>query len=215
MKISKLFLLPTTAVAIAAPMFFSCGKEGWTVEDLEDALFHPLEDEDPNTALAEGIKKMVEEKDNIGLQKEVIYALYANCIFKPVDYYKTWPTIYDLYGENYLSVGANIHKCSLEIEDSGYSITFLGYINFVFVKDYQEGVMFKKGDFIQITYSIDKYHFTISNKALGAEAHEEFCFGFIQTSEWPSIKYIDSVSGYVSESLAPNWHNWTKSPEPH
>ncbi len=210
MKISKLFLLPTTAVAIATPMFFSCGKEGWTVEDLEDALFHPCV-EDPDTTLADGIGKMIEDKDDAGLQKEVIFALYANCIYASL--HTDWPTIDELYNGGFLSLVANIHKCSLEFREKQYRISFLGYINFVFVKPYSDKTIFDQGDFIQITYSIDDYQFTIENKALrGLELSPPVCWGFIQSNKWPLIKYINYVSGYVPEKAnqAHNWHNWNK-----
>lgn len=217
MKRSKLFLLPSTVVACATPILFSCGPKNLDIEDLENALFHPTEEQDNTKTLAEGIAKMVDDKDEIGIQKEIIYALYANYIFKPLDQDLPdgeghWPTIDELYNDNFLNMSANIRRCSLEIVDSGYNISFLGYINFVFIKDFEGTESFKKGDFIQITYSIDNYHFTISNNALSGRVSEKFCFGFIQTNKWPIIKCINEFSGIISGSNKPhNWHNWTKT----
>lgn len=211
MKRSKLFLLPTAMVACTTPILFSCGTKNLDIEGLEDALFHPTEEPDDSKTLAQGIDEMIQNKDEIGLQKEIIYALYANCIFKTLFEKESWPTIDSLYNNNYLVVSANIRKCSLEMEDSGYKISFLGYINFVFFKDYEENETFKKGDFIQITYSINNYHCEITDNVLGGMTVKEYCFGFIQTNKWPAIKYIDSFSGHVEGTNKPdNWHNWTK-----
>ncbi len=77
---------------------------------------------------------------------------------------------------------ANIRKCSLEIDSTKCNITFLGYINFVFIKDYEANESFAKGDFIQITFSLDNHQFKISNQALTSTG-ESICLGIIQSNK--------------------------------
>lgn len=213
MKISKLFLVPIATLVCASPVLFSCGKKGMSIEDLEDALFHPIEKKDPDTSLADGIQEMVDSKDEVGIQKEIIYALFAKSVFRQIEDDKgEWPTIYSLYEDKHLGMGANIHKCSLEIDGSRYNISFLGYINFVFIEDWEGNISFKKGDFLQITFSTNNFPFEIDNQALYSPAGEGVCFGIMQSNRWPAMKFINEVGGYLPEMLDQphNWHNWTK-----
>ncbi|MCQ3907758.1 MAG: hypothetical protein MJ219_03335 [Mycoplasmoidaceae bacterium] len=65
----------------------------------------------------------------------------------------------DLYKNNTVEIVTNITKCSLNVIEKQNTkelqSTFLGYVSFVFVKDYNDS--FKKNDYVMITYDIDRF----------------------------------------------------------
>lgn len=213
MKINKfLFLTPSVALATFIPLV-SCGGTGWSIDDLEDALFAPHESSvvDPE---GETFIQKLSSMNDLDKQKELVYGLFASKIYKASALYGLDDhIIYDLWKNGTIGVGANISKCSLKVEETQVYASFRGYINFVFVKKPDFATEYDVNDFIQITYLFDNLNVTPSGSypwSLHIQMDVfERCLGIIQTSISSSLCYIRQTGTDSSSFIwAKNWHHW-------
>ncbi|MBQ0045355.1 MAG: hypothetical protein KBS35_00480 [Mycoplasma sp.] len=207
-----LFTIPIIASATCAA---SCGNSNViTYEDVVDAIFGPHdgkpETEHPGCETYYDCLKGANAKE---LEKELLYAIYAPLFYLPSDGLGG-KSIYDLWKDETLVLAANISECSIEAKDNKVTANFRGYMNFIFMKEYNP---FVKNDFLQFTILIDKeditpegtnwyLHFIDKSQQAGPE-----CWGFLQAhlNDSTTLFYITYI-GYEPDfnSYPHNWHNW-------
>lgn len=213
MKKSKLLLLtPIAALAAAIPSAASCSKQGWTADDVASAIMDPVnlpEAVPPKDTFIESIGTL-NERDK---QKELIYemfSLFTNEVDLAVD--TSNKTFAELYKDNIVEMVTNISKCSLEIIENQNTkqiqSTFLGYVSFVFIKDYNDS--FKKNDYVMYTIDIDRV--IPETESWGTEySIDDYDIGIrkIRSNGYEYLDHIEVVwtSG---ENFPPNSHNWKK-----
>lgn len=217
MKRSKLlFLVPCLTTIASVPFASSCGKKEWTNEDIADAIFAPTHIQNPVkiTSFIDEFKKLSLHEQ----QAELIYDLYG-LVNEPIEDVNEGKRFEDLYKNNTVGITSNITRCSLEVKDGKLIANFLGYINFVFLKDYSESE--KKGDYLMITYDIYNLEVTETNCGLmfidpkwGPEGEPEFVIGFIKmkisVDDEEHMIPIPSVNTavYTTYNCPTNSHNW-------
>lgn len=212
MKKSKLlFLLPAATIVATIPSVTSCGKQGWTAEDVAHAIMDPLDLEQsnpPKDTLIESIETL-SERDR---QKELIYDLYSEWMNLPSEKLSN-SSLTDLYKNNTVEIVTNITKCSLNVIEKQNTkelqSTFLGYVSFVFVKDYNDS--FKKNDYVMITYDIDRFTPEPLHDWAIKFSPADYDLGIVKyrNNGYEKLFHIDYVSTY-EDGIKPNSHNWKK-----
>lgn len=202
MKKSKLlFLVPSVAIATSIPFISSCSKHGLLIEDIEDAIFHPIQTEQKVSGTYVEQLKSVGKND---LQKELIYRLFA--AKEPwADGIKEW---YEAGEVNMLS---NIQTCDIKFNENKVVASFVGYINFVFIKDSQR-YEYKKGDIVQVTFIFDNLDVTPTNGSWYLDLHlkdpTKEVFGFIEQIVGGERKLPWAIYKLDPQTIIQNWHYW-------
>lgn len=216
MKISKLlFLTPVIALATVTPVV-SCGKNNLlTVDDVEDAVFghHDLAQQTPPKDTFIESLSTLSEKDK---KKELLYAIYSPIFYLTNPSVTPWDTttIYDLWKDKTIVLGANISKCILDVRDNKVYATFNGYITCVFQKEWDA---FKPNNFIQFVFTFENCEVTPQGNTwylifnYGTPLTPPMCWGFAQakTDDQTRLIYFDYIGYELGfDSFPHNWHNW-------
>lgn len=203
MKKSKLLcLVPSVAIATSIPFISSCAKHGLLIEDIEDAIFHPIQTEQEVSGTYVDQLKLASKTN---LQKELIYRLFAPKEDWFKDNIKKW------YDAGVLNIISNITTCNITFDGNDVYASFAGYIDYIFKDDYDS---YKKNDVWQVTFIFDKLKVTPSNTewCLKFELHPDspFAFGFIEVV-LSGERQLPIVIKSLTPADIPNWHHWVKA----
>lgn len=185
-KIQLLLLTPCVSLTAIATSC-SCNNRNKTAEEIADAIFGPtdLDQTKLTTTFIQAIKDMSgnERKD------ELIYDIYKNCNL-PLEF-NADSSLKDLYKNNTVEIQTNITKCSIDFENDKPYATYLGYVSFVFLKDYDEHL--KKDDYIMITLDF---------KNIELQVNEEDCYLYYETQGGQTLGFTKvRYDGGQHESL--------------
>lgn len=216
MKRGKLLLAIPAIVPIACVA--SCGNNNVMIyEDVEEAIFGPHdgkpETPHPDCATFYDCLDKASDKER---RYELLYAIYAPLFYLKSDIppFDTTP-IYDLWKDQTLLFSANISKCSLDVKEDKVTANYVGYINFIFQKDWND---FKINDFMQFTLLLDNEPVTPKSNNWYLHFNNMpgtgVCWGFAQihqgdTSKLFYLEWIGNESDFASDYPL-NYHNWVQ-----
>ncbi len=221
MKRSKL-LLATPCVALATITPVCACSQTTEAQNIVDAIFGPLDIKANEISSFETeLKKLSSEE----LNNELVYDLFALAPLAAGSGADFVVTMKDLYKNETIGLQTNITKKSLSFDkDKRLVATFLGYVSFVFLKDYTESDRkFKTNDYIMLTFDMVDLPVGIDETTCSLIYKDnleniETCIGFIKM-RWEDGKEehmvpIESInlSEIIGEITIPhNSKNWTKT----
>ncbi|XQP55369.1 MAG: hypothetical protein ACOQNV_01210 [Mycoplasmoidaceae bacterium] len=151
MKKSKLlFLTPCLTVATIAPVITSCGGKS-EAEQIADYIFGPLSKD--RVHIESSFQDALKGLSSKERQKEQIYDLFAFGFSYFASAYGSFDIneLNELYKNNTVGIKSNITQNSLNFDGDTLKGTFLGYVSFVFQKNYSE--IWKTNDYIMFTFN--------------------------------------------------------------
>ena len=204
MKKSKLlFLVPSVVVATTIPFIASCSKHGLLIQDIEDAIFNPVENEQKVTGTYVEQLKSSSKND---LQKELIYRLFAAN--------EPWFTdfIQKAHKDDAINIISNIKTCEITFDSNKVLASFAGYIDFIFKKDWDS---FEKNDVWQITFMFDKWDATPYENPWCLRFDTSpipypAAFGIIEIIKNGEKQPLWTINTLTPANI-PNWHHWTNN----
>ncbi|MCQ3915061.1 MAG: hypothetical protein MJ201_04920 [Mycoplasmoidaceae bacterium] len=151
-KIKFITLVPSVALATIIPVC-ACSQKNKT-QDIVDAIFGPLDIKRKKiiNSFEEELKKLSPEE----LNNELIYDLFSLSPLTVIDAYNFITMMKDLYEKEIIGIQTKITKESLSFDKEGDLIaTFLGYVSFVFLKDYTSGEKkYLVNDYCMLTFDM-------------------------------------------------------------
>lgn len=208
-----LFAIPCLTVATVAPVISSCGDNKTEAEKIADAIFGPLDLKWKHIDSFEGeLKKLSQEE----LNNELVYDLFAlNDYFAPNASIKE---IKDLYKDGTIELQTKITKKSLAFDKHDVlHATFLGYVSFVYTKDYDSGdIHYKANDYMMLTFDMLNLEVVIDSDSCSLiyEDSATACIGIAKrrceggTEEHMHPIYCVDVSEQEDLTIPTNSKNW-------
>ena len=129
--------LITLPVVLASTI--SCSPIESEAEKIAKAIFNPakLDPVETDKTFINNLKSLSSDE----LNSELIYDLFD---FANTDTTYVGKTISQLYEDGTVAIKTNISKCNLRFDNEKLLADFLGYVSFVFIKQYKENLKANK-----------------------------------------------------------------------
>lgn len=229
MKMNKLLLIPSATIVAITPSLVctSCGNNPSPIPDAETIagyIFDPLDSEE--TKGTDDWTSTVLSWNDQQWQAEIFYDLFGCFNFE--NFYSIGNNISfrDLYQKETVGIKTNIAKCEIkrDVSQRTASITFLGYVSFVFIQDYNDDggqPIYKKNDYVMLTCELKDFpiiikEVNIKNKTLlGFEYNYNsptplpYCVGLFKVRRLDEefLNYLESIDTTKFDE----WHIPTNS----